>query len=65
VSGSEHPCFFSSFDAAENLRLVAAAGFDLLFADVLETIEPGGPVPFLWVLARPVAEGPAETRGKQ
>ena len=53
--------FFSSFDAAENRRLVAAAGFDLLIADVLETIEPGGPVPFLWVLARRVA-GDADDR---
>ena len=55
------PMFFSSFDAAENRRLVAAAGFDLLIADVLETIEPGGPVPFLWVLARRVA-GDADDR---
>ena len=55
------PMFFSSFDAAENRRLVSAAGFDLLIADVLETIEPGGPVPFLWVLARRVA-GDADDR---
>ncbi len=59
----EAPMFFSSFDAAENRRLVAAAGFDLLIADVLETIEPDGPVPFLWVLARRVAKESAETIG--
>jgi SAM-dependent methyltransferase len=46
------PMFFSSFDAFENRRLVAAAGFELLVADVLETPEPEGSVPFLWVLAR-------------
>jgi 2-polyprenyl-3-methyl-5-hydroxy-6-metoxy-1,4-benzoquinol methylase len=58
------PMFFSSFDAAENRRLVAAAGFDLLIADVLETIEPDGPVRFLWVLARRIARRPAETGGQ-
>jgi ubiquinone/menaquinone biosynthesis C-methylase UbiE len=46
------PMFFSSFNATENRRLVVAAGFELLSADVLETIEPEGAVPFLWVLAR-------------
>lgn len=60
----EAPMFFSSFDAAEYRRLVAAAGFDLLIDDVLETIEPDGPVPFLWVLARRIAEGPADTTGQ-
>lgn len=44
--------FFSGFDAAENRRLVQAAGFELLVADVIEAVEPEGPVPFLWVLAR-------------
>jgi ubiquinone/menaquinone biosynthesis C-methylase UbiE len=46
------PMFFSSFDATENRRLLAAAGFDLLVADVIDTPEPEGAVPFLWVLAR-------------
>jgi SAM-dependent methyltransferase len=44
--------FFSAFDADTNRALVERAGFELLVADVLETLEPEGPVPFLWVLAR-------------
>jgi SAM-dependent methyltransferase len=44
--------FFSSFDADENRRLVAAAGFDLLFAEVIGLDEPEGPTSFLWVLAQ-------------
>jgi hypothetical protein len=46
------PMFFSSFDADENRRLVAATGLETLIADVVQTVEPEGPVPFLWVLAR-------------
>ena len=46
------PMFFSSFDAAANRRLVTEAGFELLVADVIDTIEPEGPTPFLWVLAQ-------------
>lgn len=46
------PMFFSSFDAAANRRLLEGAGFRLLIDEVLETIEPEGPVSFLWVLAR-------------
>lgn len=46
------PMFFSSFDAAENRRLLRAAGFELLLDEVIETVEPEGRVPFLWVLAR-------------
>jgi SAM-dependent methyltransferase len=49
------PMFFSSFDADTNRRLVIDSGFDLLVAEVVETIEPEGPVPFLWVLARRAA----------
>lgn len=48
------PMFFSSFDAVENQRLVADAGFEILVSDVIETIEPEGPTPFLWVLGRRV-----------
>ena len=48
--------FFSSHDAATNRRLLAAAGFELLVDEIVETREPEGPVPFLWVLAR---RGPA------
>jgi cyclopropane fatty-acyl-phospholipid synthase-like methyltransferase len=46
------PMFFSSFDAAENRRLVEEAGFDLLVAEVVDLIEPEGPTPFLWVLGQ-------------
>ena len=46
------PMFFSSYDDAENRRLVVEAGFDLVMAEVIETREPEGTVPFLWVLAR-------------
>jgi trans-aconitate methyltransferase len=44
--------FFSSHDADTNRRLLAAADFELLIDEILETPEPEGPVPFLWVLAR-------------
>lgn len=46
------PMFFSSFDADSNRRLLEAAGFDRLIDEVLDTIEPEGAVPFLWVMAR-------------
>jgi SAM-dependent methyltransferase len=45
------PMFFSSHDADINRRLLTAANFDLVIDDVIETPEPEGPVPFLWVLA--------------
>src|SRR5690606_9829196 len=44
--------FFSRFDADTNRRLLREAGFELLVDDVLETEEPEGTVPFLWVLAQ-------------
>lgn len=44
--------FFSSFDAATNRKLVDEAGFDVEIAEVVDTLEPEGPVPFLWVLGR-------------
>lgn len=47
--------FFSSFDATENLRLVSAAGFQLILSEVAETHEPEGAVRFLWILAVKVA----------
>jgi len=50
------PMFFSSHDAETNRRLLAAAGFESLIDEIVETPEPGGPVPFLWVLARRVPE---------
>ena len=46
------PMFFSSHDADGNRRLLTAANFDLLIDDVIETPEPEGPMPFLWVLAQ-------------
>ena len=46
------PMFFSSHDADGNRRLLTAANFDLLIDDVVDTPEPEGPVPFLWVLAQ-------------
>jgi SAM-dependent methyltransferase len=57
------PMFFSSHDADANRRLLAAAGFELLIDEVIETVEPQGPVPFLWVLARRVPPAGAEARG--
>jgi ubiquinone/menaquinone biosynthesis C-methylase UbiE len=51
------PMYFSHFDAATNVRLVAEAGLRLLSAREETTDEDGTPVPFLWVVAeRP---GPA------
>jgi len=46
------PMFFSNYDADANRRLLTAAGFDLLVDEVVETLEPEGPTPFLWVVAR-------------
>ncbi len=46
------PMFFSSHDADANRRMLRAANFDLLIDDVMETPEPEGPMPFLWVLAK-------------
>jgi SAM-dependent methyltransferase len=43
--------FFSAYGADTNRRLLRAAGFELLIDEVIETLEPDGPVPFLWVLA--------------
>lgn len=48
------PMFFSSFDANTNRRLLEAAGFALEIHEILDTNEPEGPTPFLWVLARKV-----------
>jgi ubiquinone/menaquinone biosynthesis C-methylase UbiE len=45
------PMFFSSYDAATNRALVRDAGFQLVFDEVLDTVEPEGPVPFLWVIS--------------
>jgi SAM-dependent methyltransferase len=50
------PMFFSAYDADTNRRLLANAGFESLIDEVVETIEPDGPVPFLWILAVTVKE---------
>lgn len=52
------PMFFSSHDADANRRLLSAANFDLIIDEIIETPEPTGPVPFLWVLAQRRAENP-------
>jgi ubiquinone/menaquinone biosynthesis C-methylase UbiE len=44
--------FFSGFDADTNSRLICAAGFELVFDDVIWMQEPEGDVAFQWVLAR-------------
>jgi SAM-dependent methyltransferase len=47
------PMFFASFDEAENRKLLADAGFDVLEAKVIPIEEPGhGLVSFMWILAR-------------
>ena len=47
------PMYFASFDEAENRRLLADAGFDVLEAKVIPIEEPGhGLVSFMWILAR-------------
>jgi ubiquinone/menaquinone biosynthesis C-methylase UbiE len=46
------PMFFSSYDAATNQALLRQAGLHILFAEVLDTVEPAGTVPFLWVIAQ-------------
>ncbi|MDQ6796055.1 MAG: methyltransferase domain-containing protein [Chloroflexota bacterium] len=49
--------FFSNHDAETNRRLLKAANFELLIAEIIETPEPEGPVPFLWVLAQRPSDG--------
>ena len=44
--------FFSSYDAATNRAMVREAGFEPIVDEVIDTLEPEGPTPFLWVLAR-------------
>jgi cyclopropane fatty-acyl-phospholipid synthase-like methyltransferase len=46
------PMFFSGYEANLNRELLAAAHFDLLIDDIMETPEPEGPALFLWVLAQ-------------
>jgi hypothetical protein len=46
------PSFFSSYTPDVNLRLVAEAGFTVEREEVVEIVEPEGPVRFQWILAR-------------
>ena len=46
------PTFFSSFPAETNSRLVSEAGFRSERDEVVEFVEPEGPVKFQWVLAQ-------------
>jgi SAM-dependent methyltransferase len=47
------PMFFASFDEAENRRLLADAGFELIESKVIPVEEPGhGLVSFMWGLAQ-------------
>jgi SAM-dependent methyltransferase len=54
------PMFFSAYDADTNRRLLRDAGFKLLLDEIIETVEPEGPVPFLWILAASRGGGRAE-----
>jgi cyclopropane fatty-acyl-phospholipid synthase-like methyltransferase len=44
--------FFAGFEPPENSRLVEAAGLTILRDEVVEFVEPEGPVQFQWILAR-------------
>jgi SAM-dependent methyltransferase len=47
------PMFFASFDEADNRRMLADAGLELIEANVIPVEEPGhGLVSFMWILAR-------------
>jgi SAM-dependent methyltransferase len=46
------PMYFSSFPAAENARLLGAAGFEPVRDEVVAIEEPSGTVEFQWILAR-------------
>jgi hypothetical protein len=46
--------FFSSHSAAENRRLVAAAGLQAVRDEVVIMREPGGDATFLWLICRAV-----------
>jgi SAM-dependent methyltransferase len=46
------PMFFSSHDATENLRLLAAAGLNVVHAEAVSMREPAGEATFQWVICR-------------
>ncbi|MFL5779534.1 MAG: class I SAM-dependent methyltransferase [Chloroflexota bacterium] len=45
------PMYWSHFGPDVGRELIAAAGFDILSAEIVEDDEDGTPVPFLWVVA--------------
>jgi SAM-dependent methyltransferase len=44
--------YFSGWSPAKNRELLLVAGFELLIDEVIEMLEPEGPVRFHWVLAQ-------------
>jgi cyclopropane fatty-acyl-phospholipid synthase-like methyltransferase len=44
--------FFAGFEPPENSRLVEAAGLTILRDEVVQLVEPEGPVQFQWILAQ-------------
>ena len=44
--------YFSGYEPPENRRLVEAAGLTIVRDEVVEFVEPEGPVRFHWILAR-------------
>jgi ubiquinone/menaquinone biosynthesis C-methylase UbiE len=46
------PMFRSSWDTETNVRLVEAAGFEVVRSTIEEVVEHGRPIAFLWVVAR-------------
>jgi SAM-dependent methyltransferase len=46
------PMFFSSHDARTNRRLLAEAGLEIAYAEVVTMREPEGDATFLWVICR-------------
>ena len=59
------PMFFSSHDANENLRLLAAAGLEVVRDEVVAMREPEGEVTFLWVICRLPVVAEADERGRR
>ena len=53
------PMYWSSWDADTNLRIVEAAGLEVVRSVTEETIEHGSPIAFLWVVARKPATSDA------
>jgi cyclopropane fatty-acyl-phospholipid synthase-like methyltransferase len=56
------PMFFSSHDPDANRSLIDDAGFERVVDEIVETMEPGGPVAFHWLLARKSNRPPVRRR---